>query len=73
MTLSILMMYILVGLRYQKTINYEDWAISCLIFLQSQILMSSYVLTISIDRKEMDFDFLVSDANMSKLGLGRLY
>ncbi|CAD8137603.1 unnamed protein product [Paramecium octaurelia] len=73
MALSILMMYVLVALRYKQTINYEDWAISCLIFLQSQILMSSYVLTISIDRKEMDFDFLISDANMSKLGLGRLY
>ncbi|CAD8144798.1 unnamed protein product [Paramecium pentaurelia] len=73
MTLSILMMYILVGLRYKQTINYEDWAISCLLFLQSQILMSSYVLTISIDRKEIDFDFLISAANMSKLGLGRLY
>jgi hypothetical protein len=35
--------------------------------------MSSYVLTISIDRIEMEADFLISDANMSKLGLGRLY
>ena len=35
--------------------------------------MSSYVLTISIERKEIDLDFLTSDANMSKLGLGRLY
>ncbi|CAD8059793.1 unnamed protein product [Paramecium sonneborni] len=73
MTISILMMYILVVLRYKQTINYEDWAISCLIFLQSQILMSSYVLTISIDRKELHLDFLMSEANMSKLGLGRLY
>lgn len=35
--------------------------------------MSSYVLTISADRTEISLDFLFSEENMGKLGLGRLY
>lgn len=79
MAVSVMIMYPLAFIPNPKNapINFQYWAISCLIFLQSYILLQSYQhSSVKVHHKaklNKEFlKFLYSDENILSLGLGRM-